>query len=461
MFIDREQELAFLESKWRERCSQLLVLYGKRRVGKTELVKRFIRDKPAVYFLAESTNEAEQLRRFSQALGRFFGEPLLATRGFAGWEELFAYVRERNKRMVLAIDEFPYLIVSNPAIPGLFQKAWDEYWKDGHVCLVLTGSSVSMMENEVLGHRSPLFGRRTGQWRVEPLPFAEATRFRAGKPFDDRLAHYALAGGIPAYWLRLHADRAFEGNLAAAVLTKGEPLYEEVPFLLREELREPRYYFALLQAIAHGKRKLSEIVNATGLPQPVANKYLGVLADLRIVERETPITEERPLKSKKGLYRIADAFVRFWFRFVFPYRDRLEMGRVHEVLEEIRPHLVHHFAETYEAAAPDIYMAHIRGDAEFARVGRWWERENEIDLVALSPSRNSILFGEVKWSARPVGLDIYDALVRKARLVSWGAPGRTERFVILSRSGFTPALLDRARADQVALFHGDRPVTHR
>lgn len=335
-FINREAELAFLERKWKERKPQLIVLWGKRRVGKTELVKQFINDKPHVYFLSESTNEVEQLRRISTAIGRFFKEPLLLTRGFNEWEECFKYIKEKKRRFIFAIDEFPYLIQSNPAIPSLFQKAWDEYWSKSNVCLILLGSSMAMMETEVLGYKSPLYGRRTGQWKVDPMTFQSVSKFRSGKAFEDRLLHFAAAGGIPAYWLQFSMEKDFFENLKEHVLKKGQMLFDEVEFILREELREPRYYFALLQAIAQGKRKLSEIVNATGIAQPVANKYLGVLSDLRIVEREIPVTEEKPLKSKKGLYRIIDEFFQFWFRFVFPRRSELEMWRIDDVLKDIR-----------------------------------------------------------------------------------------------------------------------------
>lgn len=177
-FIDREKEPAFLEGLWQGPGSQLVVLWGKRRVGKTELAKQFLQDKPHVYFLSESTSDREQLHRFSRALGRFFREPLLETRGFAGWEESFAYVRSKDQRFVLAIDEFPYLMGSNPAIANLFQKAWDEYWAGSRVYLILLGSSLAIMENEVLGYRSPLYGRRTGQWRIDPMSFAAVRRFR-------------------------------------------------------------------------------------------------------------------------------------------------------------------------------------------------------------------------------------------------------------------------------------------
>lgn len=454
-FINREKELAFLEEKWRQSKAQLIVLWGKRRVGKTELAKRFLKDKPHVYFLSESTNETEQLKRFSSAIGRFFKEPLFETRGFAGWEESFRYIREKKKRFVLVMDEFPYLIESNRAIPSLFQKAWDEYWSKSNIYLILLGSSIAMMETEVLGYKSPLYGRRTGQWKVEPMTFDAVSSFRKGKPFEDRLMHYAVAGGIPAYWLQFSKGKNFIENLKDNVLRKGEPLYEEVEFILREELREPRYYFALLQAIAQGKRKLSEIVNATGITQPVANKYLGVLSDLKIVERELPVTEEKPLKSKKGLYRITDEFFQFWFKFVFPRKGELEIDGMDIVLNDIRTSLPQHLSFVYEKVAMELLLRHSDMFFPFTKIGRWWDKSEEIDIVGINPTLNSIVFCEVKWSEKPVGIDIYEALKNKSQKVVWGKEERKEYFCLFSRKGFTDAMLKKAKTEGVRLFSGE------
>lgn len=454
MFINREKELSFLEEKYKDTRPQFVVLWGKRRVGKTELVKHFIKNKPHIYFLAESTHEKEQLKRFSILVGEFFKEPLLLTRGFDTWEESFRYIKEKNKRLVLAIDEFPYLIQSNPGITSLFQKAWDEYWLKSNICLILLGSSVGMMETEVLGYKSPLYGRRTGQWKIQPMPFSEINKFRQSKSFEDKALHYSVAGGIPAYWLQFSEEKDFYKNLKDHVLKKGEMLYDEVEFLLREELREPRYYFSLLQAIAQGKRKLSEIMNATGISQPIANKYLGVLSDLDIVEREIPITEAKPLKSKKGLYRIKDEFFQFWFGYVFPRRSDIEMDRQDSVLTAIKQDINHHLALTYEKIALSV----LREDADmsfpFDKIGRWWDRNEEIDIVGFNKELNSILFAEVKWSAKPVGTNILNDLKAKAEKVQWGNSKTARRFALFSRKGFTSEMLKMAEREQVALFRG-------
>jgi len=451
-FIDREQELNFLEEKWQENKAQFIVLWGKRRVGKTELVKQFIKDKPDVYFLSESTSDKEQLLRFSRALGEFFQEPLLTTRGFTEWEEIFSYVSQKKKRFVLVIDEFPYLMVSNPAISSLFQKAWDEYWSQSEIFLILLGSSISMMENEVLGYRSPLYGRRTGQWRVDPMPFTQVRQFRKDKNFEDILCHFGVAGGIPAYWLQFAPNKSFEENLKEKVLKKGEFLYDEVEFILREELREPRFYFAILQSIAQGKRKLSEIVNATGIALTSANKYLGVLSDLKLVERELPVTEEKPLKSKKGLYRITDKFFQFWFRFVFPRRSDIELGRSDELFLSIKKELPQYLGSVYEKVAIDILQNNTERYFIPDAIGRWWDKNEEIDIVGINKSSGSILFGEVKWSEKPVGKNIYERLKETAKKVEWEKGKRKEYHCLFSKSGFTDEMVKIAKIENVMLF---------
>lgn len=458
MFINRGKELSFLEEKYKDQRPQFVVLWGKRRVGKTELVKQLIKNKPHIYSLAESTHEKEQLKRFSALVGEFFKEPLLLTRGFATWEESFRYIKEKNKRLILAIDEFPYLIQSNSGIPSLFQKAWDEYWSKSNIYLILLGSSVGMMETEVLGYKSPLYGRRTGQWKIQPMSFSEITKFRQTKSFEDKALHYSVAGGIPAYWLQFSEKKDFYHNLKDHVLKKGEMLYDEVEFLLREELREPRYYFSLLQAIAQGKRKLSEIMNATGISQPVANKYLGVLSDLDIVEREVSVTEGKPLKSKKGLYRIKDEFFRFWFGYVFPRRGDIEMDRQDNVLQAIKQDIQHHLALTYEKIALSALQENASLFFPFDKLGRWWDRDEEIDIIGFNKELNAILFVEVKWSEKQVGTNILNELKTKAEKVQWGNSKTSKHFALFSRKGFTSEMLKVAEREKVLLFRGIKKV---
>jgi uncharacterized protein len=331
------------------------VVYGKRRVGKTELVKQFFADKPHLYYLADKTSALDQLNTLSAKLGDYFHDPFIAQRGFGAWEQVFAYLKDKG-RFIWAIDEFPHLVEADPAIPSLFQKGWDEYLRDSQVYLILLGSSIGMMETEVLGYRSPLYGRRTGQLLLQPLDFVDARQFFPQHSFAEAMALYAVGGGIPAY-LRLFSPEAdLWTNLKDHVLTLESFLYREPEFLLREELREPRSYHAILKAMAAGKTKLGEIANETGFAKSHISKYLSVLTDLKIVQREVPITEVRPEKSKRGLYRIVDHFFRFWFEFVFPYRSDLEEGEQDAVLKRIRKAFPLYLSKVYEDVARELTM---------------------------------------------------------------------------------------------------------
>ncbi len=459
-FYNREHELGFLHEKHRAREAQLIVIYGKRRVGKTELAKHFFHDKPHLYYLADKLPEANQLSDLARKLGEHFNDSFLIERGFGRWEQVFAYLRDKtkNERLIFVVDEFPYLTDSNPAIPSLFQKGWDEYLKDTRVFLILLGSSVAMMESQVLGQKAPLYGRRTGQINVQPFAFGELDAMFPKKGFAERLSYWAALDGTPLYLLKFDPQLRFFDNVRRFMLSKGELLYEEVEFILRQELKEPRNYFSILRAISLGKRKMSEIANETGLPQNVLTKYLAVLRDLRIVGKEIPVTEMQPEKSKQGLYFITDNFFKFWFRFVFLNKSLLEEGRVDVVLKKVQTEFPQFLAGAYEEILPELLQRALRrmkSPLEFQYAGRWWLANQEIDLVALHPEQKTILLGEAKWSNKPVGTNVFEDLVAKAEWVEWQKKKRQTFFALFSKSGFTPAMIKLAKEKNVMLFRGE------
>jgi len=458
-FIDREKELAALEKAWQRKEAQLLVIYGKRRVGKTELIKHFMKDKPHIYFLGQRVNGIDNRRWLADLAADHFKDDFLKTAGFPDWRAFFQYGRDRIKtRTVLVIDEFPYLTESEKGLPSIFQTGWDEYLHKTPVFLILCGSSIAMMESEVLAEKSPLFGRRTGQIQLKPFRFAEARKFYPRASFDKCLEFYTLAGGNPGYLKRLNPACSVIDNIISQVLPPEAFLAREVEFLLREELREPRNYFAILKAIAFGKSKIGEIVNDTGLDKGILHRYLFTLDDLQVIHKEVPVTERLPLKSRKGIYRIQDQFIKFWFRHILPNRATIEEGRFERLLPRLESDFPALVAENYEKLAVDIVRAHEDLFFTMDAAGRWWNREEEIDLVAINEERREILFGEAKWSARPVGIDVYRDLKRKAPLVDWHNGERTERFCLFSRSGFTKDMRELARKEQVILFQRDQLV---
>lgn len=459
-FINRTTELADLEKRWKSGKSECFIVYGKRRVGKTELVKHFIQGKHAVYFLADKRAIIDQLREVARLIGEAFHDESITRQGFDSWLDVFVYLKRNvHDRFILAVDEFPYLTEVDPAMSSIFQKGWDEYLHGTNIMFVLLGSSIAMMESQVLLEKAPLFGRRTGQQLLQPLTFAQSRKFFPNTSFRDALDIYTVTGGMPAYLMQMEEDRTLEENIKQHIFPTTEFLHNEIEFILKEELREPKHYLSILRAIALNKRKLSEIVNETGLPKPKVNVYLQTLAHLHITERELPVTEANPEKSRKGLYRLRDNFFRFWFQYVFPYKSDLEIRRYDEVLRRFQEQFQLLVSKVYEEVCRE-FVREFPKPFSVERVGNWWEKNEELDIVALSVRENSILFGECKWSEKQVGTNIYLELQRKASLVQWGKPGRKEYFLLCSKSGFTPDMLALAKQEHVLLMQEGTLLEH-
>lgn len=466
-FVDRERELQWLEQRWSASRPQMLIVYGKRRVGKTALLKEFIQGKPAVYVLADRRPERAQLREVATRLGTHFDDGFIGRKGFEGWLEVFEYLKAKlsgqrpkgGHRLVLALDEYPYLVENNPATSSVFQKGWDETLSALPLCLILCGSSMAMMESETLVQRAPLYGRRTGDLLVQPLDFSGVRQFLPRRwPFERCVEVYAIFGGMPGYLHQFDPNAGLEGNVRHEILTPGSFLYREVDFLLKEELREPRNYLVILRAISQGKRKFGEIINDTGLARNVLHKYLHVLENLHLIEREVPATEKAPQRSKQSLYGLRDPFVGFWFDCVYPYRSDLELGEARPALQHLRQILPHLLGRAYERIAREAIRHSDALPFPLQQVGRWWDPQGEIDLVGLNEEANAILFGEVKWSSRPLGTDILQQLKAKAASVQWGRKGRRETFALFGRKGFTQEMRRVASQERILLFEQDRCV---
>ncbi len=461
-FVDREAELNALERLWKKESPEFFVIYGKRRVGKTELIKQFMKNKPHIYFLAEKISEPENLKILGNLVGEHFDDSILVAKGFDSWSIAFEYLGKKIKqRTILVIDEFPYLAEVNKGISSIFQAGWDEYLKNTPIFLILCGSSIAMMENEVLAHKSPLFGRRTGQMLLKTFNFKQASMFFPNLSFEEVLPYYSILGGNPSYLNRIDQQKSWKENLIDQFLYPTSPLYNEVEFLLQEELREPRNYFAILKAIAFNKTKIGEIVNETGFEKSFLHKYIFVLEDLQIIEKEVPVTEKNPLKSRKGIYKLQDQFFKFWFKYILPNKSRIEEGKINYVLNLVKEDLNSLTAENYERVACEIINERENEIFIFDRVGRWWDKNEEIDLVALNESENKILFGEVKWSNKPVGINVYEDLKRRAKLVQWGTNNRKEYYCLFSKRGFTPDMIEKAKKEEVMLFHEDRLINQK
>jgi len=376
MFIGRDRELGVLEELAASGRPELFVLYGRRRVGKTELLQRFCQGRRAVYFLAAQVRDRDNLRAFRSAIAEGLRDALAAEVEFPDWSAALSFLAERAgpERLVAVLDEFPYLCESNKGLPSELQRFWDTRGKKSSLMLVLCGSQVSFMEKEVLAERSPLFGRRTGQRRLEPLAPLETLAFFPRWPMRERVLAYAILGGMPAYLQRFDDAISLRENLLRDVLRPEGYLFDEVQFLLRSELSNPATYNSILAAVARGAQRLNDIAIQVGVDSTTANKYLHVLRELELVEREVPLSDPDPLRSRRGSYRIADRFLQFHFRHLQPSLSLIHAGRGGKVLEEIiEPDL----PRLYDEARTDFVLDHLRRSAaelvgeEIPEVGRY------------------------------------------------------------------------------------------
>jgi AAA+ ATPase superfamily predicted ATPase len=330
----------------------------------------------------------------------------------------------------------------NDSLPSYFQSFIDERLSETDSMLILCGSSVGTMESEVLGHESPLYGRRTGQIDLQPFSFRDAREVITYE-FEDAVRSFSVTGGTAMYLTQFDYSRSLGENIQQEILSPTAMLYNEPEFLLRTELRSPARYLSILEAIATGHTTPNEIAGATGVGSGPLSKYLQTLRRLRLISRETPVTASAK-QSKRSQYVVADEFLRFWFRFVEPNRSSIEEAP--EIVYEgtIEPALPDHVASTFEDICQEaIWEAIRRGEVKpYSDIGRWWYGEQEIDIVGLSPSDDRILLGECKWTAEPVGRALVDSLTEKANDVRWGPSDRTERFALFSRSGFVEGLAE-------------------
>lgn len=401
LFVNRQQELQFLEEHYKTKAAELVVIYGRRRVGKTEFTIHFSKNKPHIYFLADQRPEAELIQELKQRMSLYLQNESFAKLAIKDWIELFNEFTKWNKNThtIIIIDEFPTLIETNRAIPSIFQKIWDQNLKNTLTMLILLGSSITMMETEVLNYKSPLYGRRTAQWKIEPLKIHHLRPFVPQYNLETLIHVYACIGGVPAYLQKFNPQNSFWQNVQQKILTKGEFLYEEAEFLLREELREPRNYATILKAIAQEAQTYGEILNKTSVDKSMLSKYASVLEDLGFIKRTHPIgITPKPRKSR---YTIADNYLNFWFKYVFPNKTELEAGNSEIVLNKIKQDYNTYLGHAFEQTAAELITkmkTNHKLPFTFTSIGKWWFKNNEIDLIALDEEKQTATFIEAKWS---------------------------------------------------------------
>lgn len=451
-FVDREQEMATLQSEYDRDGSALVVLYGRRRVGKTTLISEFIRDKKALFFLASEESESQNRLAFQEKAADFLNSDLLKNVEVKSWDVLFRAIMDTHfdSKPVIVLDEFQYLGKSNPAFPSVFQRIWEEILKDRQVMVILCGSLISMMQSQTLAYDSPLYGRRTAQIRLKQIPFAYYHQFFPDKSRKELIEMYAVTGGVPKYIALFSQSKDIYSAIETCVLNRSGYLYDEPHFLLQQEVSEVGSYFSIIKAIAAGNTKLSSIAGVLEVKSTSLTKYLKTLMDLDILEREVPVTEDSPEKSKKGLYKIKDNYLRFWFAFVYPNMSFIESGHGRIVMDKIRKSLVrNHIAFVYEDVCRErMWEMNAEGawPFYFSKLGRYWDSKEEIDIAAIDPDGKNLILGECKYWQEPVGVSVLRELEAKAKTVAWEKEKRKAWFVLFSVNGFTEELRAEAAA---------------
>lgn len=445
-FIDRQEEIQTLKREYNRDGSSFVVIYGRRRVGKTTLISQFISDKNALFFLATEESEEQNRRMFKDRVAEFLDNTLLKNADINNWDDIFKMLVDKTyeSKLVVVIDEFQYIGRSNSAFPSIFQRIWEEILKDANVMVIICGSLISMMESQVLAYNSPLYGRRTAQIKLKQIPFKYYRDFFGDISENELIKRYAVTGGVPKY-IELFKDetdiyQAIEHNIVATT----SYLYDEPNFLLRQEVTEVGSYFSIIRAIANGNSRLSDIAKVLEIKATSLTKYLGTLIDLDILEREVPVTEDNPEKSKKGLYKIKDNYIRFWFAFIYPNISFIEAGNSEIVMNKIKNNFVdNHVSYVYEDVCREK-MWQLNNNCTwpfyFSKIGRYWDAHTEIDICALDPDGKNIIVGECKYWKDKMGLNVLYDLEKKAATIPWNKDGRRMWYVLCSANGYTDEL---------------------
>lgn len=432
-FVNREQELEVLEKRLASKKPELIIIYGRRRIGKTELIKQFIGGKNAFYFLAEKQDLMLEASRFREKFAKRFDTWLTDTRDFEIiFEDIGKFIGKSGNRMVIVIDEFPYWIEKDKDIVSKFQYIWDEILSKYSIMLIICGSSIGMMETDVLNYRSPLYGRRTSQLKITPLRFKHIKGF-LNYGFEDLVKVYAVTGGIPAYINKFQPSLTFEENITKEFFSSDGFLFSESRTLLLEELRDVNTYFNILLAIAEGSTKLGEIAGKAYVDITNINKYLNVLINLGLLEKAQPILG----KKSDRVYRIKDNYFHFWVKFVYPFDGDIEIGDKNQLMENFSKNFNSFLGQVFESISAEFLREYKELlPFTFEKIGKWWHRGEEIDILALNEKTKEIAFFECKWKdlSHKEAEKLLSELREKSKLIDWHNKERKEYYGIIARN---------------------------
>ena len=446
MFIGRERELNTLDNLYKSDKFEFAVIYGRRRVGKTALINQFVGDKKAIYFMGVESNAKQNLENFSKSIMEFANGFEMES-SFLSFQAALEYVFKlaEKERIILAIDEYPYVARSSKSLASTLQLLIDKYKDTSKLMLILCGSSMSYMEDHVLAYKAPLYGRRTAQIKLLPFDFEETCAYFKNLSDEDNALIYGIVGGTPQYLLQMSDKLSIEDNIKNTYLNPMSFLYEEPTNLLKQEVREPAIYTAIITAIATGSSRMSEISSKVGEDTNVCTNYIKNLINLGIVQKETPYGEK---VSRKSIYSIEDNMFRFWYRFVLDNNSIIARGAADLVYKRIEPQLSDYMGKVFEEICKQyLWKQLLSGNCpvEFKSLGRWWgndpkeKTQAEIDIMG-EQDKNTALFAECKWTNEKVDLGVLETLVKRSKLFNY----KTKHYYLFSKSGFTKGCIDRA-----------------
>lgn len=455
MFLGRNNEIEQMNKRYQKGKFECIVMYGRRRVGKTALINEFCKDKPTIFFSALNASTQENIEALSKAIYVYKEPDRVSVPRYANYDDALEEITRMSEkeRLIFVIDEYPYLAKSEPSISSRIQHIIDHVWQHGNLFLILCGSSMSFMENQVLGYESPLYGRRTAQFKIKPLTYKEITAFNPQLSYEEQALVYGITGGIPHYINKLDVENDLDEAVLENVFNTASYLYEEPENLLKQELREPAIYNSIISAIAGGASRSNEICTKVGLESSVCTKYLKVLLDLGIVMKETPIVEK---PGKKTIYLIGDNFFRFWYRFVAKNVSSISSGRFPQIYDlAVKRQLSDYMGLVFEQMCR-TYLLYYAEELPIllSEVGQWWgtdaktRKEVQIDIVGTPVEGKEYIIGSCKYKNEKIGVDELELLQQYAAVFG---RGMKYHYYIFSKGGFTQGLQELGEKGEVTL----------
>ena len=446
MFIGREKELKNLNRLYVSDKFEFAVIYGRRRVGKTAIINEFTKGKPSICFTGVETNEKQNLENFSKCILEFVTNKQANT-SFDSFQTALEFVFDlaKEERIVMVLDEYPYVARASKSLASTLQLLIDKYKDNSKLFLILCGSSMSYMEDEVLAYKAPLYGRRTAQFKIQPFEFWEACQYFTRLSDEEKALVYGIVGGTPQYLLQLNDTLSIEDNIKNTYLNPVSSIYEEPQNLLKQEVREPAIYNAIIAAIAAGYSKMSEISTKIGEDTSVCASYIKNLVSLGIVKKEMPFGED---SARKTSYSIEDNMFRFWYRFVPENISIISRGATDLAYNRIKPHLSDYMGSVFEEICKQyLWSLLLNGNCaiDFTDIGRWWgtnaktRQQVEIDIMGTA-DKNTALFGECKWTNEKVDLGVLESLVEKSKLFHF----EKKHYYLFAKNGFKKGCVEKA-----------------